>query len=191
MRRARELHDRATLAITPIALVIAQVPDVKPNASKAPGGKGLEDAINVFAFYGILACVAGFLLGGTVWAVGGRTGNEYAANGGKVGMGVAVWRRVPDRCVLGDHQLRLRRRRHLRCTSADGESSQASSSPSSSSAPSAGRSAGSTAADTAEADGGGQGEGEAIRFVDGVPVGTQAHPGGCPDRGGQLRHDGD
>lgn len=89
MRRARELHDRATLAITPLALVIAQIPNVKPNASKAPGGKGLQEAINVFAFYGILACVAGFLLGGTVWAVGGRTGNEYAANGGKVGMGVA------------------------------------------------------------------------------------------------------
>ena len=37
MRRARELHERATLAITPIALVIAQVPDVKPNAQQGPG----------------------------------------------------------------------------------------------------------------------------------------------------------
>lgn len=88
--RTRELHERATLAVTPIALLIGQVPSVKPDGSKAPGGKGLQDAINVFAFYGILAAVAGFLLGGAVWAVGGRGGNEYAAQGGKVGMAVAV-----------------------------------------------------------------------------------------------------
>ena len=89
MSTRRDLHERATLAVTPIALVIAQVPDVNPSGSKAPGGKGLQDAINVFAFYGILACVAGFLLGGAVWAVGGRGGNEYASQGGKVGMAVA------------------------------------------------------------------------------------------------------
>ncbi len=90
MRAPRQLHERATLAVTPIAVVIAQVPHVRPDGSKAPGGKGLQDAINVFAFYGILAAVAGFLLGGAVWAVGGRGGNEYAAQGGKVGMAVAV-----------------------------------------------------------------------------------------------------
>lgn len=86
-----QLHDRATLAVTPIALYLADViPNVKPNGSKAPGGKGLQDAIDVFAFYGLLAAIAGFLLGGAVWAVGGRGGNEYAAQGGKVGMAVAV-----------------------------------------------------------------------------------------------------
>lgn len=90
MRSRRELHERVTLAITPIALVIAQVPNVNPSGSKAPGAKGLQDAINVFAFYAILAAVAGFLLGAAVWAVGGRGGNEYAAQGGKVGMAVAV-----------------------------------------------------------------------------------------------------
>lgn len=91
MRRTQQLHERATLAVTPIALVVAQVvPKVRPDGSKAPGGKGLQDAISVFAFYGILAAVAGFLLGGAVWAVGGRGGNEYAAQGGKVGMAVAV-----------------------------------------------------------------------------------------------------
>jgi vacuolar-type H+-ATPase subunit I/STV1 len=102
MRKTRQLHERATLAVTPIALVIAQaqttttakkaspVPSVVPDARGAPGGKGLQDAINVFAFYGILAAIAGFLLGGAVWAVGGRAGNDYAAQGGKVGMAVAV-----------------------------------------------------------------------------------------------------
>lgn len=90
--RTRELHERATLAVTPIALVIAQspVPNVRPDGSRAPGGKGLQDAINVFAFYGLLAAIAGFLLGGAVWAVGGRGGNQIAADGGKIGMAVAV-----------------------------------------------------------------------------------------------------
>ncbi len=90
MRTTRQAHEHATLAITPIALLFAQVPNVRPDAGRAPGGRGLQDAINVFAFYGILAAVAGFLLGGAVWAVGGRGGNEYAAQGGKVGMAVAV-----------------------------------------------------------------------------------------------------
>jgi vacuolar-type H+-ATPase subunit I/STV1 len=92
MRRPRQLHERATLAITPIVVLAAAspIPDVRPDASRAPGGKGLQDAINVFAFYGLLAAISGFLLGGAVWAVGGRAGNDYAAQGGKVGMAVAV-----------------------------------------------------------------------------------------------------
>jgi uncharacterized protein DUF6112 len=92
MRTAQELQERVTLAITPIALVIAQspVPNVRPDGSNAPGGKGLQDAIDVFAFYAILASIAGFLLGGAIWAVGGRSGNQMAADGGKIGMAVAV-----------------------------------------------------------------------------------------------------
>lgn len=92
MRKPGELYERATLAVTPIALVIAQspVPNIRPDGSNAPGGKGLQDAIDVFAFYAILASIAGFLLGGAVWAVGGRSGNQMAADGGKIGMAVAV-----------------------------------------------------------------------------------------------------
>jgi hypothetical protein len=101
MRKTRELHERATFAITPAVLFIAQVkttttpsgspvPSVTPDGAKAPGGAGLHDAINVFAFYGILAAIAGFLLSGAVWAVGGRGGNHMAADGGKIGMAVAV-----------------------------------------------------------------------------------------------------
>jgi cbb3-type cytochrome oxidase subunit 3 len=63
---------------------------VTPDLSKVPGGQGLQDAIDVFATYGVLAAVAGFLIGGAVWAVGGRVGNEYASQGGKVGMAVAA-----------------------------------------------------------------------------------------------------
>ena len=44
----------------------------------------------MIAVYTLLACLAGFLLGGAVWAIGGRIGNDYTAAGGKVGMAVAV-----------------------------------------------------------------------------------------------------
>jgi hypothetical protein len=100
MRTTRQLHERATLALTPLAVLLAQaqtkttptspIPDVTPDLSKVPGGQGLQDAIDVFATYGVLAAVAGFLIGGAVWAVGGRVGNEYASQGGKVGMAVAA-----------------------------------------------------------------------------------------------------
>jgi hypothetical protein len=66
------------------------VPTVTPDSTKAPGAAGLTDAINGFAFYALLAATAGFLLGGAVWAVGSRMGNDYAATGGKVGMATSV-----------------------------------------------------------------------------------------------------
>jgi hypothetical protein len=94
MRSRGQLHERATLAVTPIALFFAAaqspIPDVTPDVANTPGAEGLEDAINVFAVYALFASLAGFILGAVVWAVGGRAGNDYAAQGGKVGMGVAV-----------------------------------------------------------------------------------------------------
>ena len=63
---------------------------VTPEASKAPGAAGIQSAINVIAVYALLACLAGFLLGGAVWAIGGRIGNDMTATGGKIGMAVAV-----------------------------------------------------------------------------------------------------
>ncbi len=63
---------------------------VTPEPGKAPGAAGIQSAINVIAVYALLACLAGFLLGGTVWAVGGRIGNEHTAIGGKIGMAIAV-----------------------------------------------------------------------------------------------------
>lgn len=96
----RRFGEHATLALTPLAILLAQaqttttptspIPDVTPDLSKVPGGQGLQDAINVFATYGLLAALAGFLISGGVWAVGGRVGNEYAAQGGKVGLVVAT-----------------------------------------------------------------------------------------------------
>ena len=89
MKHVQQLHDRAVLAITPVAFVLAQV-SIKPDKSKAPGARGLEDVVNGFAWYALIAAAAGFLIGGACWAIGGRIGNDYTATGGKVGMAVST-----------------------------------------------------------------------------------------------------
>ena len=63
---------------------------VTPEPAHAPGAAGIQSAINVIAVYTLLACLAGFLLGGAVWAIGGRIGNDYTSVGGKIGMAIAV-----------------------------------------------------------------------------------------------------
>jgi vacuolar-type H+-ATPase subunit I/STV1 len=89
MNKLQQLHDRAALAISPVALVLTQI-NIKPDKSKAPGSDGLADVINGFAWYTLLAAAAGFLIGGACWAIGGRIGNDYTATGGKVGMAVST-----------------------------------------------------------------------------------------------------
>jgi hypothetical protein len=92
MRRVRAFQERCWLTATPAVVFVLgdSVPTITPDHTKAPGASGLTDAINGFAYYALLAASAGFLLGGAVWAVGGRAGNDYAATGGKVGMAVAI-----------------------------------------------------------------------------------------------------
>jgi hypothetical protein len=63
---------------------------VTPEPGKAPGAAGIQSAINVIAVYALLACLAGFLMGAAVWAIGGRIGNDFTATGGKIGMAVCV-----------------------------------------------------------------------------------------------------
>ena len=59
---------------------------VTPNPGGAPGGSGIQAAIDVIAAYALYAAAAGFLLGAALWAIGGRVGNDYTATGGKIGM---------------------------------------------------------------------------------------------------------
>ena len=54
---------------------------VTPNPGGAPGGAGVQSAIDVIAAYALYASAAGFLLGAAIWAVGGRIGNDYTATG--------------------------------------------------------------------------------------------------------------
>jgi hypothetical protein len=63
---------------------------VTPDPAHAPGAAGIQSAINVIAVYTLLACLAGFLMGGAAWAIGGHIANDHASVGGKIGMSVAV-----------------------------------------------------------------------------------------------------
>lgn len=83
------LHERWTYATLTPAVLFAQF-DISPDESNAPGADGIGEAINGFAFYALLATAAGFLIGAAMWAVGGRIGNDYTAQGGKTGMVVAA-----------------------------------------------------------------------------------------------------
>jgi hypothetical protein len=63
---------------------------VTPEPAHAPGASGIQAGINVFAVYALQASLAGFLLGGAVWALGARIGNDHTSVGGKIGMAIAV-----------------------------------------------------------------------------------------------------
>ncbi|MGA2471606.1 MAG: hypothetical protein ABSG64_13070 [Solirubrobacteraceae bacterium] len=63
---------------------------VTPNAAGAPGGAGIQSAINVFAAYSLYAAAGGFLIGAALWAMGGVIGNDYTATGGKKNIFIAA-----------------------------------------------------------------------------------------------------
>ena len=63
---------------------------VTPEPAHAPGAKGIQSAINVIAVYSLLACLAGFLIGGAMWAIGGHVSNPHTSGAGKAGMAIAV-----------------------------------------------------------------------------------------------------
>ena len=106
MKKLQQLHDRAALAISPVALVIAQV-NIKPDKSKAPGAKGLEDVVNGFAWYALIAAAGGIpyrrrVLGDR------RPDRQRLHRDGRQGRdGCIDRRRVPRRRSRGDPELRL------------------------------------------------------------------------------------
>lgn len=66
-------------------MVFAQKVSAKPEASGLPGTEALEKLVNGLLFWGLLACVAGIVLGGATWALSSHTGNYHHAGRGKMG----------------------------------------------------------------------------------------------------------
>lgn len=56
----------------------------------APGAQGLQHAINVTAFYALIACAIGGLASIATWAAGNGLHVQHLASGGKVGLIVSV-----------------------------------------------------------------------------------------------------
>jgi len=57
----------------------------EPNPGGLPGSSVLEKLVGGLAFWAILACVAGIIIGGGAWALGNHTGNYHHASKGKTG----------------------------------------------------------------------------------------------------------
>lgn len=62
---------------------------IRPDTG-APGAQGLQHAINVVAFYALIACAVGGLASIATWAAGSGLHVQHLASGGKVGVIVSV-----------------------------------------------------------------------------------------------------
>src|SRR4051794_41576189 len=107
MKTLKQINDRAALAVTPVALVLAQI-KINPDKSKAPGAKGLEEVVNGFAWYALIAAAAGFLIGGACWAIGGGGGQDHTpprgqGGGGRFHRGPVLLRAPPAGPYLSPH----------------------------------------------------------------------------------------
>ena len=65
-----------------VVSVFAKV-SVSPNAGGLPGTDQAEKVISGLMFWALLACVAGVIIGGAVWAVSSHGGNHHYAQRGK------------------------------------------------------------------------------------------------------------
>jgi hypothetical protein len=62
--------------------VFAKV-SISPSSGGLPGTSEAEKVISGLMFWGLLACVAGVIIGGAVWAVSSHGGNHHYAQRGK------------------------------------------------------------------------------------------------------------
>lgn len=62
--------------------VFAKV-SISLSSSGLPGTSEAEKVISGLMFWGLLACVAGVIIGGAVWAVSSHGGNHHYAQRGK------------------------------------------------------------------------------------------------------------
>ncbi len=73
------------------ALVVLADVAIKPNPNGLPGAGSLQKLIDGLAFFALLACAAGLLLGAALYAFGSRSSNfSQAANGRSMMLYAAV-----------------------------------------------------------------------------------------------------
>jgi hypothetical protein len=65
-------------------LAVANV-DLDPSAKGLPGSDVLEGLVNGLAFWGLLAALAGIVIGCIVWAAGSHGQNHHMAGRGRLG----------------------------------------------------------------------------------------------------------
>jgi hypothetical protein len=83
-RAARSKGASVHLSVPGVLNLFARV-SVTPNAGGLPGTDQAEKVISGLMFWGLLACVAGVIIGGAVWAVSSHGANHHYAQRGKAG----------------------------------------------------------------------------------------------------------
>jgi lipid-binding SYLF domain-containing protein len=67
----------------PLAFILAQAPDVRPDFNVIPGSNTFESLVNGAMGLAIILAVAGIVIGGGLWGVGSLSANHHAATIGK------------------------------------------------------------------------------------------------------------
>ncbi len=63
--------------------ILAQVPNITPDPGGLPGGAALQRMVGGLAWYAILACLAGVIVGGAMWGISASGNNPYGVMTGK------------------------------------------------------------------------------------------------------------
>ena len=71
-------------------LLAAQKVKVNPKPGGLPGSQVLQDLLDGFAFWALLACVAATILAAVIWAFAAHSNNHHYAANGRRGLVVAA-----------------------------------------------------------------------------------------------------
>lgn len=72
------------------ALVLTQDPGVTPNSNGLPGLPALRQVVGALQTFGLVICVAAFVIAAAAWAMGSFGNNAHYAGRGKLGCLVAA-----------------------------------------------------------------------------------------------------
>lgn len=72
------------LLFAPVAAAVARgVVSFSPDSSGLPGGNVLQSLVNGLGWWGLLAALAGIVIGAATWALGAHTNNYQHTSTGK------------------------------------------------------------------------------------------------------------
>jgi len=66
-----------------VHVVLAAQLTLTPNSSALPGGAALQSLMNGMAWWALIACLVGLILGAATWAVGAHSNNYQHASSGR------------------------------------------------------------------------------------------------------------
>lgn len=72
------------------AALATQDPGISPNSNGLPGLPALRQMVGALLTFGLVACVAGFVVSAVAWALGSFNNNAHYAGKGKTGCLVAA-----------------------------------------------------------------------------------------------------